>query len=102
MSESAMFRPEYAKSLPTAPRIFKVGEIIHLEEMPPISGLWEKQDEGLTEYEIEIDPPMLPEPLVGRVVMVFQLKKGGAGHIRVRFGDRYLAEWHFREKKSKS
>lgn len=96
MSESAMFKPEYATSLPLAPKIFHADEVIHTSDMPTPSGVWKRLPGYIGEDEVS---PETPLPPIGRVVMVFQLKKGGGGHIRARFEDdkaKWLTEYHFR------
>lgn len=92
MTESAMFKPEYTKTLPVAPKIFKADETIYSKDMPKPAGLWEKREGYLGEYEIN---PNCLRPSIGHVVMAFQLKNGGGGHVRARFG-KFLAEWHFK------
>lgn len=96
MSELAMFKAEYAASLPFAPRIFHVDEVIHTSDMPEPSGVWTKLPGFVGEDEVS-SKTLLPP--TGHVVSVLQVKKGGGGYIRVRFQNdttKWLAEYHFR------
>jgi hypothetical protein len=101
MPESAQFKDQYAATLPVAPRIFKTGEKIRMQDMPPAAGAWEKRPGFLGSYECE--PTGIPDDMEGRVVFKFQLLRGGGGHIQARFGGKmipedykFLVEWHFR------
>lgn len=97
MRECVMFTDDYAKTLPEAPRVFKVGELIDSADMPTPAGLWGKLPGFLGVHEIE--PQDGPQNVTWRVVMVFQLRRSGGGYIRARSGwgtDNFLVEWHFR------
>lgn len=93
MTECAMFTEDYAKTLPVAPRVFKADDLINSADMPIPAGLWEKRSGFLGEHEIE--PQDGPQNVTWRVVRVFQLRRGGGGHIKARSGS-FVAEWHFR------
>lgn len=96
MSELAMFKADYAASLPLAPRVFHAGETIRTSDMPKPSGVWQKVPGFMGEDEVS---PGILLPPIGRVVVVLQVKKGGGGYIRARFKDdttEWLAEYHFR------
>lgn len=98
--ESVMFKTEYVTTLPVAPRLFHVGDIINSTDMPKPAGVWMKRPGFLGESEV--DPGVLL-PSTGRVVMVFQLKRGGGGHIRARFYHdkiEWLVEYHFKSNPS--
>lgn len=96
MSELAMFNDEYAASLPLAPRIFHVDEMINTSYMPKPAGVWMEVPGSVGENEVS--PEILLPPL-GRVVAVLQVKKGGGGYVRARFQNetaKWLVEYHFK------
>lgn len=94
--ESAMFNPDYVKTLPVAPRLFRMEDIVDTDDMPKPAGVWVEQPGILGKQEVS---PGILLPSTGRVVLVFQLKRGGGGHINVRFHHnetKWVAEYHFR------
>lgn len=87
----AAFPKNYVDDLPKAPKLYRIGELVNPADLGESS--WASKG-GL-----EIEDGAVPT-VPGRVVLLLQLKLGGSGYIRVRWGTAYtpesvLAEYHF-------